>query len=128
MGTAPAGTAGIRLINGRAPINSRYAGETYPVDRLPTALQSKYPNSVQFTKEGFPVFTPYAKASVELNGLTGSYGKDAAMANSAVGLSSTPKGYVWHHVENGRTMQLIPRDIHNAVRHTGGSAVIRYGG
>jgi YD repeat-containing protein len=126
-GAAPAGTVSIRLINGRAPINSRYAGETYPVDRLPAALQQKYPDSVRFTQEGFPVFTPYAKASVDLKGLTGNYNKDAAMANSAVGLSSTPKGYVWHHVENGRTMQLIPRDIHNAVRHTGGSAVIRYG-
>jgi hypothetical protein len=50
------------------------------------------------------------------------------MANQAVGLSKTPTGYVWHHVEDGLTMQLVPQDIHNAARHTGGSAVIRNGG
>ncbi|WP_405237918.1 HNH endonuclease [Lentisalinibacter orientalis] len=45
-----------------------------------------------------------------------------------MGLDRTPSGYVWHHVEDGRTMQLIPQDIHNAARHTGGAAVIRHGG
>ncbi len=50
------------------------------------------------------------------------------MANKAVGLSETPSGYVWHHVENGKTMEMIPRILHNSGRHTGGSAVIRNGG
>ena len=50
------------------------------------------------------------------------------MANQAVGLSSTPDGYVWHHVEDGKTMQLVPQDIHSQVGHTGGAAVIRNGG
>ena len=49
-------------------------------------------------------------------------------AGHALGCPTPPDGYVWHHVENGRTMQLIPREIHNAVRHTGGAAVIRNGG
>ena len=31
------------------------------------------------------------------------------MANKALGLSETPDGFVWHHV---------PKDIHNAIRHT----------
>lgn len=34
-------------------------------------------------------------------------------------------GYTWHHVEDGRTMQLVPRDLHTAVKHTGGVAVIK---
>ena len=37
-------------------------------------------------------------------------------------------GFLWHHVEDCVTMQLIPTKIHNAVRHTGGAAVIRNGG
>ncbi|MBX3432810.1 MAG: HNH endonuclease [Pirellulales bacterium] len=28
----------------------------------------------------------------------------------------------------GRTLQLVPQDIHSAVKHTGGAAVIRNGG
>jgi len=59
---------------------------------------------VQFTTEGFPDFSPYSQAEVQITGLTGNYAKDAAMANEAVGLDATPEGYVWHHVENGQTM------------------------
>lgn len=41
--------------------------------------------------------------------------------------SSTPAGYTWHHVEDGRTMLLVPSDLHSAVRHTGGASLIRKG-
>ena len=105
----------MRQAGGRNPINSQYAGKTHP-------------SGVRFTKEGFPDFSPHAKAQVEIQGLTGNYAKDAAMANRAVGLSKTPDGFVWHHVEDRVTMQLVPQPIHNAARHTGGAAVIRHGG
>ena len=36
-------------------------------------------------------------------------------------------GYTWHHVEDGRTMILIPTDLHDAYRHTGGALLIREG-
>jgi filamentous hemagglutinin len=49
------------------------------------------------------------------------------MANEAAGLIETPEGYVWHHVEDTTTMQLVPQDIHQAVRHTGGAAIITGG-
>ncbi|WP_444959736.1 polymorphic toxin-type HINT domain-containing protein [Microbulbifer sp. VVAC002] len=102
----------LQLVNGRKPINSKYAGKTHP-------------SGVKFNEKGFPDFSPYAKAQVDIKGLTGDYAKDAAMANKAVGLKRTPDGYVWHHVENAKTMQLIPQSIHNAARHTGGGAIIR---
>ncbi|MBM7127747.1 HNH endonuclease [Dyella flava] len=117
----------MQLVGGRAPINSKYAGQTYPLENLSPELQVKYPDSVSFTPQGFPDFSPYSVAEVQLDGLTGNYANDAALSNEAVGLDATPQGYVWHHVEDGETMQLIPQDIHNAVRHTGGAAVIRYG-
>ena len=96
----------VPLVNGRKPINYRYAGRTHP-------------SGVKFNALGFPDFTPYAEASFTSNKLTGKYNVDAAMANKHHGLSSTPKGFVWHHVEDGRTMQLISKKIHNAARHTG---------
>ena len=105
----------VPTIGGRKPINSAYAGKTHP-------------SGVRFNERGFPDFGPHAKAEVELDGLTGVYTVDEALANKAVGLKKTPAGYVWHHVEDGRTMQLVPKDIHKAARHTGGSAVIRNGG
>ncbi len=42
--------------------------------------------------------------------------------------SKAPAGYTWHHVEDTKTMQLIPTDLHDAVKHTGGCAVIKHGG
>jgi RHS repeat-associated protein len=102
-------------IGGRAPVNSGLAGQTHP-------------SGIQFNQQGFPIFGPVSKAEVQLQGLTGSYAKDAALANQAVGLTKTPSGFVWHHVEDGVTMQLVPQSIHRATGHTGGSAVIRNGG
>lgn len=107
------GAEGIARINDRRPINYKYAGKTHP-------------SGIRFNAKGFPDFSPYAKSEVNLNNLTGNYKKDAALANAAAGLKKTPKGYVWHHVEDGRTLQLIPVGIHRAVRHTGGAAIIRH--
>jgi len=99
-------------INGRYPINYKYAGKTHP-------------SGVNFTKQGFPDFSPYSKAQIQINNLSGIQYIDESLANQAVGLAETPSGFVWHHVEDGITMQLIPKSIHNAARHTGGAAVIR---
>ncbi len=121
-------TCDITPVNGRNPINSGYAGRTYDGPGWTPEMQAKYPSGVQFTDQGFPDFSPYSQVEVELDGLTGNYGPDSRLANEAAGLDSTPDGYVWHHVEDGRSLQLIPQDIHQAVRHTGGSAVIRESG
>jgi len=106
---------GTPTIGGRVPINGKYGGHIHP-------------SGIKFNDQGFPDFSPVSKAQVQIQGLTGNYAKDAAMANQAVGLKATPGGYVWHHVEDGVTMQLVPQPIHNATRHTGGAAVIRNGG
>ncbi|MGU3776406.1 hemagglutinin repeat-containing protein [Burkholderia metallica] len=119
------GRNGLPLVNGRYPINSKYADQQFPMDKLPPEIQQKYPQGVKFNSQGFPDFLPYAKAKTDISNLTGNYRTDEALANKKVGLSETPEGYVWHHVENGQTMLLIPQDLHNAVRHTGGSAVLQ---
>ena len=115
----------VQLVNGRAPINSSYAGQSYPLENLPANLQAKYADSVQFKANGHPDFSPYAQVEVEVSGLTGDYAADAAMANGAAGLAETPADFVWHHVEDAFTRQLVPKDIHAAVRHTGGAAILR---
>lgn len=42
------------------------------------------------------------------------------MADSA----AVPDGYTWHHHQDGTTMQLVPTDLHDAVRHTGWAAIL----
>ncbi len=107
-GTSP----GLRLVNGRRPINYKFAGR-------------RHPSGVYFTSEGFPHFRPFARARVRLRGLTGRNKTDAAKANAAAGLPCTPEGFTWHHVEDGETMLLLPKRIHDEARHTGGAAVLR---
>jgi hypothetical protein len=90
-------------------------------------LAAKYPDGVRFTRAGYPVFTDEAVKRVHVPGLTGDRTHDANLANQAINRSSTPAGYVWHHVEDGRTMELVPRDLHNAARHSGGATAIQNG-
>lgn len=117
--------SGIEKINGRNPINSKYAGKNFDGSTWTPALQQKYPNGVAFKTNGFPEFKPYAKASVKIDGLTGDYGTDERAALRTLGLSRTPDGMVWHHVEDGETMYLIPKEVHQGVRHTGGAAILK---
>jgi len=114
----------IVLMNGRKPINWRFAGKTY---RLDGELAKKYPGGVTFKRSGYPDFSPYSRLRVTdtRGALTGIIGRDSAFANAASGLKKTPAGFTWHHVEDGRTLLLVPSDLHKAVRHTGGAALIR---
>jgi hypothetical protein len=106
---------GIPRINGRLPINHRYAGKMHPA-------------GVWFNEHGFPDFSPFAFIELEVEGLTGDYSLDIDLANQNAGFTETPDGYAWHHVEDGLTIQLVPRALHRMVRHTGGAAILRNGG
>ena len=46
------------------------------------------------------------------------------MANKAAGLLETPYGKTWHHVEDGKTMQLVPENLHK-IGHTGGASLLK---
>ncbi|WP_369012136.1 HNH endonuclease [Erwinia pyrifoliae] len=41
------------------------------------------------------------------------------------GESKKPDDYTWHHHQDSGYMQLIPTDIHAAIKHTGGIATGR---
>ena len=111
-------------LNGIRIINKKYAGKTY---MLEGELATKYPKGVKFTKEGFPDFKPYKIKKVTVRNLEGDAYFDFIKANKKAKYISTPKCYTWHHVEDGKTMLLIPSDLHNAVKHTGGASLIRKG-
>ncbi|UUC47428.1 thrombospondin type 3 repeat-containing protein [Flavobacterium cerinum] len=111
----------IEKINGRFPRNYKYAGKTYTFEKG-TALAKKYPKGVPFTKGGFPNFGAYVKKTVDIGSLNISPNTDFARANEKAGYSETPANYTWHHVEYSAKLQLVPTDLHDAVKHTGGRA------
>ncbi len=78
----------------------------------------KHPDTgIPFDKDGFPDFSSVATKTVTVPHTGTSADRDAA--NKAAGYPSTPKGMVWHHHQDGRTMQLVPQDLHRQTGHTG---------
>lgn len=85
--------------------NSHLAGKTHSVTGVP------------FDEEGFPVFNAEAEIDIDY---TGTRYRDFKAAREAAGYSETPEGFTWHHHQNGRTMQLVDKQIHRLTGHTGG--------
>lgn len=110
----------------RKPLNYEFANSTYSFEGTDEELHGEYPEGVKFDAEGYPDFSPYAVEAVEID-MKGNHTTDYQDANSAAGLERTPEGYTWHHHQDGKTMLLVPTDLHSAVRHTGGVSTIRHG-
>jgi hypothetical protein len=119
----------VEKVNDRYPINAEYAGQKYPVEKLmeklPEKAWAKYQDSVSFDEKGFARLEPYAESSIYSEGLTGRRDQDRKIANRLSGIITEPEGYMWHHVEDGKTMLLVPEILHKAVPHTGGAAILK---
>jgi hypothetical protein len=97
-------------------------------------LAKKYPEGVKFTSSGFPYFLPYkiklpnGKNAVQKIQTTGNRSADFTKADELAGITEemrTLNRWTWHHVEDMETMILVPRDLHDAVRHSGGISVYK---
>jgi A nuclease of the HNH/ENDO VII superfamily with conserved WHH len=123
----------VQKVGDRFPINAEKAGKTYHFDDLPDKTKVSYPNlhidypdGVRFDELGFTDFKPYAIQEVKLDKFN-SYDADFSSANKLAGLIKKPDGYTWHHHQDGKTMQLIPEDLHKAFKHTGGMSTTKHG-
>lgn len=120
--------AQVQPIAGRLPIGHRFAGRDFPRGKLPKKYRAK---GLHIDADGFPEFEPYAltlpngKKSVHIE-YTGGRSADFAAANQAAKLDETPVGYVWHHHQKLGEMMLVPEDLHDAVKHTGGVATYKH--
>ena len=107
-------------------INISEAGESMETAGKINAsyIRKKY-GEIYMNKSGFPVFDKYSIARVVVDNLTGK-GKDISLANKMFyGSGGKLGGYTWHHLEDGRTLILIPTELHEAYRHTGGASLLR---
>ena len=125
--------------DGRKIINSAFSGGVFTekdLSKNATDADILYfktiaPEGIRFSQEGRPDYTPFAIRQVELDTLTGKPTHDNKLANRQAGISpeewkTIQKDYVWHHVEDGKTMQLIPRRLHKLMPHCGGCYSIRH--
>ena len=139
--------AGIQKINGRNPINAKYAKPGIkPLDDFSPEqladIRKVDPNfkGQKWKQNGHPDFTDHAfefkgRKDFVLEGLKG----NDHMRNDQVALIKELlnsgmkdgdivqlfKTHTLHHVEDRKTVQMIPKAIHDASRHTGGSAGMR---
>ncbi len=128
------------ILEARGRTNGDYANKTFQVkekaleraakSRTDTKRQEwiqtskKYPSGVKFNAAGFPDFSPYAIKSVKIR-MKGNYTTDFTEANKAAGFTKTPDNYTWHHHQDRMTMQLVPKDLHELIRHDGGISEIK---
>ncbi len=84
-------------------------------------------------KNGFPDYSDHATQSVEIP-MTGKRSFDERVARDAVREQlrdptwKKPKGYTWHHKEDGVTMELVPTNVHAtgqgaSTPHRGGASL-----
>jgi hypothetical protein len=116
----------------RMPINSCFAGKVMKGDDLPLSIRGNYPNGVPFNMLGFPDFARYAAKTANIGRFKSDSTDFRKVNEAAFGKSNpfgdrAPDGYTWHHHhhhhhENGK-LQLIPKEIHDAVKHTGGASL-----
>jgi hypothetical protein len=126
-----------RLGQQAAPPNAAYAGQ---VVHFPDPVRAaRHPRGVWVDERGYPDFSPYARATAEIADPPEGFGidelrlTDYVSANAALhrfghqlweGLApvATPHGWSWHHVAQGRRMQLVPAEVKALLRHHGGLA------
>ncbi|GAA3191440.1 MULTISPECIES: SMI1/KNR4 family protein [Streptomyces] len=126
-----------RLGQHAAPPNTAYAGQ---VVHFPDPVRAaRHPAGVRMDGRGFPSFTPYARAAVEIAEPPEGFGVDElrltdyVSANAAMHARrhelwaegpavATPHGWTWHHVAGTRRLELVPVEVKALLRHHGGLA------
>ncbi|WP_236627211.1 HNH endonuclease [Corynebacterium ureicelerivorans] len=127
-------------INGRNPINARFAGNKWrdgDPAKMPPGFHEKH-GDIYFTDEGFPILDRFvaeydpkvmrgeANSTDFVIKPTGDRDLDIAIADHKLGTNAKfrqERGLVWHHHQDCGCMQLIEKEVHNEVRHTGGVAL-----
>ena len=82
-------------------------------------------------KEGDPDFSPISKGKVEIDDFTDDRTSNFAQADEALAKQKgcSPEevkkwreenGYTWHECRDCKTMQKVPREVHNNMDHSGG--------
>ena len=120
-----------------APPNAAYSGQ---VVHFPDPVRAaRHPQGVWVDDDGYPDFSPYARAAAEIAEPPEGFGVDElrltdyVSANAALHATghdlwgslppvATPHGWTWHHVPGTRRLELIPVEVKALLRHHGGLA------
>ncbi|HEX8558040.1 MAG TPA: HNH endonuclease [Pyrinomonadaceae bacterium] len=121
-----------RDFNTRLPADGKGAWGGQKGNSRWTPDPAVYPNGRPVTyRNGYPDFSPHARQTVRIEmSPTGNRAADFRAADAEVRRQLNdpnwrkPDNMTWHHHEDGTTMQLVPRDIHQPAQHTGGVDIV----
>lgn len=117
-------------VKGREVINKEYEN-IRPLKQNGATVSPEYLKAVD---DGVPLvnghrdFSAYSRGSYEFKAgvLTGDVTKDKKILKAVYNVSMDDYlGCTLHHAPDGRTLMMVPTDLHSAVRHTGGNALIQ---
>jgi hypothetical protein len=122
-----------------APSPANWLGEIYDLGAEGYAYEIN-DFVVLYNLNGYPDFSAYAIASVDIGPFTGSRTGDFKAANVEIDRpdfgNEAPEGYTWHHVEathiegttmtdGGGVMELVDEQVHSLFSHSGGVSTTR---
>ncbi|HEX8659806.1 MAG TPA: HNH endonuclease [Hymenobacter sp.] len=81
-------------------------------------------NSVVYERDE-PNFDQYARQQVDIDGMTGDCTTDFTKADNGAPLGPKKRTNTWHHKQNMRTMQEVPRDLHERFTHYGARYLLK---
>jgi hypothetical protein len=102
------------------PVFEEFAGKGNLNNQV---IKYESPNLVGYI-EGVPNYTDFNAANNWLTLIQQIYGNNIQIVEPKVKINGVL--HTWHHHQDGKTMFLVPSDIHN-IPHTGGAAIIKYG-
>ena len=121
-------------------------GRFVPTDKERKKILKKYGTKYINYRNGKPDFSPYAAETVKIYNMEGgneqSRARNFANANREflkkekameLGLKTQTdveqymksKGYTWHELDDGVTMQMVPSEINNSFSHSGGVSTMK---
>lgn len=113
------------LANNCSPDSIIFANQIADCDNR--YIKEKY-GDIYWNSAGYLILDDHAIAIVTIDNLTGNSTNDIKKANRKFrGIESNVPGYTWHHVEDGRTMILVPTELHAEYTHAGGASLLRKG-
>jgi hypothetical protein len=108
-----------------SPDPEKWIGKGGKLDILPdgTWRYTDWEGNVVDYTNGYPNFEPYSRQSVDIGKQEGNYTTD--FTNAEANSTETPPRLtkdetVWHHHEDGKTMQEVIRTVHDRFTHKGG--------
>ena len=110
-----------------APVIGKWIAKKGRIDVLPNGdwRYTDWEGNAVVYQGDEPNFDKYARQQVDITDMKGDCTTDFTKADADAPLGAKLPGNIWHHKQNTKTMQEVPRDIHERFTHYGARHVLK---